>query len=677
MDEYATPSEPPGSFPLLRVWLCGSFRMEWIDPVTGQVLPPVDPTNGGRDRAAALSLLALLLCQPNRQAHRDWILEQFWPENSRSAAVHRLENIFSCLRKLLRPPSGGESLLHSSLGKKTGGPSYGLEAYPKLWVDTDALAWQVEQAARMERFGDDALPYWERAFALLKRGPFLADEAYEVYASWIKEQRDKLEGYARQCVHALSRLYLASYGERGKTEALLLLRTYWQQHKTDEDALRPLLELLGEQERYQEAEQYYQQLLAALAEEEPDEEGKPRLPDPRTRDIRDYLSIKQIQRGKYIAPALQPMQSNGTLLLRQFQQPQSAYPVLPSDSAYHTSPMSLFESHKLQTDELLDRFIRAMKKPSTINETTCRYIEARTDGYWKDHYDAIFAPSDLLSDALGQFQKVISLLENSLLPTVRMRLCASASRIAQFAGALYFDMGNYTYSKWYRQVAILAAREAKNQELEAVAWGRLSMTCMYGNQLQDALINIQEARRLASPSNSFRVHAWLAAVEAEIQAKQGNREACLEALDVAECVENIHPSDQDPHWLYFDRPSLIGFQGACYRRLYRPDDPQTCVFLENARKALLTTLSLPILTQRQPITLADLADTYLLQGEVAEACKLASQAVAIIAELQSRRNLQRLHTLRRDMEPWKDTRDVQELDRQLTVLDEQLAPLFS
>jgi hypothetical protein len=49
-------------FPSLRVWLCGSFRMEWIDPVTGQVLPPVDPTNGGRDRAAAISLLALLLC---------------------------------------------------------------------------------------------------------------------------------------------------------------------------------------------------------------------------------------------------------------------------------------------------------------------------------------------------------------------------------------------------------------------------------------------------------------------------------------------------------------------------------------------------------------------------------------------------------------------------------------
>ena len=81
------------------------------------------------------------------------------------------------------------------------------------------------------------------------------------------EQREQLAGYKRQCVHALARLYLARYRASGKDEALLLLRTYWQQVKTDEDALRPPMELLGEQERYQEAETYYQQCLAALTEE--------------------------------------------------------------------------------------------------------------------------------------------------------------------------------------------------------------------------------------------------------------------------------------------------------------------------------------------------------------------------------------------------------------------------
>ena len=179
-------------------------------------------------------------------------------------AIHRLENIFTYLRKLLRPPSGGESLVRSSIGKKNSGTSYCLESYPTLWMDCDALIWNIEQACRMEHFGDDPLPLWQRAFELLKRGPFLVDDPYEPYASWVKEQRELLQGYYRQCVHALSRLYIARASEAGKAEALLLLRTYWQQAKTDQDALRPLLELLGEQERYQEAGEYYQQLLLAL-----------------------------------------------------------------------------------------------------------------------------------------------------------------------------------------------------------------------------------------------------------------------------------------------------------------------------------------------------------------------------------------------------------------------------
>ncbi len=56
------------------------------------------------------------------------------------------------------------------------------------------------------------------------------------------------------------------------------------------------MEILGEQERYQEAEEYYQQLLIALAEQEPDEQGQARTPDPRTQDIREYLRTKQIRR---------------------------------------------------------------------------------------------------------------------------------------------------------------------------------------------------------------------------------------------------------------------------------------------------------------------------------------------------------------------------------------------
>ncbi|MDQ2716097.1 MAG: hypothetical protein M3Z08_14415 [Chloroflexota bacterium] len=213
MDEQNTTGDPERAFPLLRLWLCGSFQMAWSDPISGQVRPASDPSSGGRDQAAAISLLALLLCQPNRQAHRDWVMEQFWPESSHSVAVHRLENIFSCLRTLLRPPGGGESVLRSSRGKKTGGSSYRLDAYPRLWVDRDALLWNVEQAARMERFGENALPFWQRALALYKRGPFLAGGSYDPYADWITEQGGRLEGvWAPVCACARTSLSGSLWG---------------------------------------------------------------------------------------------------------------------------------------------------------------------------------------------------------------------------------------------------------------------------------------------------------------------------------------------------------------------------------------------------------------------------------------------------------------------------------
>ena len=85
-----------------------------------------------------------------------------------------------------------------------------------------------------------------------------------------------------------------------------MLRTYWQQHKSDEDALRPMLELLGEQERYQEAEEYYQQFLCALAELNPAEDEKLREPDTRTRDVREYLRTKQIRRQSEMRQSTSP-----------------------------------------------------------------------------------------------------------------------------------------------------------------------------------------------------------------------------------------------------------------------------------------------------------------------------------------------------------------------------------
>ncbi len=572
--------------------------MAWVDPTSGAELPPSDASTGGRDWAAAISLLALLLCQPNRQAHRDWVMEQFWPEGRRDVAIHRLENIFSCLRKLLRPPSGGESLVRSTSGKKNSGTSYCLEAYPRLWVDCDALTWQVEQAARMERFGDDALPFWERAFALLKRGPFLVDDPYEPYASWVTEQRDQLQGYARQCVHALSRLYLTRYGDTGKAEALLLLRTYWQQSKTDEDALRPLLELLGEQERYQEAETYYQQLLVALADLGPDEEGQPRVPDARTRDIREYLHTKQIRRER----AENPHSSETSLSVRiKAQEVQTRKELLLPLSGIHSEQDKLRLGSPLVSQAIAQGIIEVIQQLGgfdyDMNHPSRREMVAALLSLvgapalpleWWEHL-AHAHPSAMKEDEFNYFQQIIEggwgflnvgewntaeLVLESLLPdTMRNASRQRESALLAARGLLLRSLIEAHRMKLATMVplckqAVAYAKYAGDHTTLCATLNGLAVAFKYNQQQEEAFKTYLEALCYcddqANPLIRSRVYAGVAAAFA---GKGRKHEADL-YIHLARELFPIHP-ELDPHFLSADHgPYMLAYyQGIMYLAL--------------------------------------------------------------------------------------------------------------
>ncbi|MFL5657361.1 MAG: helix-turn-helix domain-containing protein [Ktedonobacteraceae bacterium] len=332
--------------------------------------------------------------------------------------------------------------------------------------------------------------------------------------------------------------------------------------------------------------------------------------------------------------------------------------------------VTLLTSYELINNEVLDRFFRALRKPSTIDERTLSYFELRTEGYWRDRHSAALASSDLFSYVIEHLQKVITLLEGSLFPSVRARLCCIASGIAQLAGHLLFDMGEFARARKFHQGAITAAQEGGNQALEAVAWGRMSFTWTYNSNPLEALRCIQEARRLAAGNVNTTVRAYLAAVEAEIQAILGNRELCLQALHVAERVEDQQYPKEEMYWLRFDCSRLAGYQGICFRRLYHPEDARTHSFLDEARQALTDALTLldPARIQRRPALLIDIAGTYAQQGDVDRACGQAMQALSIMAQIQSQTVVKRLLTLRQELEPWKDTQSVKNLDQQMIPL---------
>ena len=323
---------------------------------------------------------------------------------------------------------------------------------------------------------------------------------------------------------------------------------------------------------------------------------------------------------------------------------------------------------------LLERFSHALSRPSSIDETTLKYLETKTADYWRDFNHDALTTHYLLGYVTEHFQRILLVLEGSLLPTSRIRLCAMASEAALLIGSLLFELRAYERAQAYYREAIRAAHEANFQELEAVAWGWMSFTWTYDKQMQDnkdhlqtALICIKQARSLAMKNTSIAVQSWLAAIEAEIQAYLHQQQACLKALDDAECAHNI----KEMHlWTTFDSVKLEGYKGTCFRLLCNPEDASTTVFLIEAQKILMTSLATinPAFLRRQAGVHRNLAAIFAQQGDISTACYHASQAITLTGQAKSPAILQRLLTLRQELEPWKDTQYLKNLDEQLEPL---------
>jgi hypothetical protein len=294
----------PVPAPLVRVTTCGLLTLEIVQEIVSadpplacyRVLTP--PLVRERGIVPALTLLKLLVSRPQRFAPADWLREQFCRGEGEAFSTRRLDTLAWLLRDLLCPP-GYDHLRRQVVAhiRAMSGGGYQLAGYPLVWVDHEALCWNVEQAVRMERFGDDPLPFWERAYALARRGSYLPDEAY---SEWAEARREEVEGLRRQSVLALARLLTEREGKAGEEEALRLLRSYWLEHPYEEDILRPLMELLGRRECFQEALACYEKLRGLLEEEE-------REPGTQTRDLAAYLRTRQLQRGPGgTAPLLSP-----------------------------------------------------------------------------------------------------------------------------------------------------------------------------------------------------------------------------------------------------------------------------------------------------------------------------------------------------------------------------------
>ena len=317
--------------------------------------------------------------------------------------------------------------------------------------------------------------------------------------------------------------------------------------------------------------------------------------------------------------------------------------------------------------EHLDRLARALKKPSHIDMKTVTGLKNTTANYWQVRLYGSIASPDLLNVTKEHYRIVTRLLQSSLLPTTRTSLSVVASETALLAGMLLAtDMHKHDEAESFYTEALGVAQQANNDALYAAVLGRMGALASAIGKPKEACSLLQEAQRALTRSDTFTLHAWLAAEEAEVQAvlvaqeHTQNTSPCFKALEKAEALAGQIGPEENTFGMYFDLSRIPAYRGSCNLRLQQPD-----AALE-ALKEALEPLE-PSGALRRAVLL-DLAETSIQATAIEQACEYVTQALEIIVQTQAISSLQRVYTLREQLAPWSTMRDVKDLDEQLRAL---------
>jgi tetratricopeptide (TPR) repeat protein len=299
-------------------------------------------------------------------------------------------------------------------------------------------------------------------------------------------------------------------------------------------------------------------------------------------------------------------------------------------------------------DETAERVRYALTRPARVDASTVADMDAVTAAYRRSYRQ--LSARTLLPQAEGQVQLVHDLLGASMKDTLRDRLTATAGETIALVGVMLL-MDLYSFdAAWSRLSAALdAAREAKARELEAFILGSMAFNASYAGRRVEAVDLITQARRLASKGDGATTRGWLAAVEAEVQARSGNARGSLRALEAAErALQEIDKGG--PAWVgigAFDAAKLKGYHGLCFLQLQRPQEAVT--ELTEALDGLD-----PALLKHRCTALADLATALVRVGEIDEGCRRAGQALTLAMELRHAVSVDRIRGLDQDLNPWGD-----------------------
>ncbi|GLY19992.1 hypothetical protein Kisp01_70060 [Kineosporia sp. NBRC 101677] len=242
----------------------------------------------------------------------------------------------------------------------------------------------------------------------------------------------------------------------------------------------------------------------------------------------------------------------------------------------------------------------------------------------------------------------------------RRSALAVVAEIHQLAGWMHFDRGEVAEAETAFSRARTLSEESGDPALAAYILGPSHgfMTASVGHlsvAREQCRIGVAAARR----SGNHRLTGFVLAIAARVEAKAGERRACLSMLDAAATELDLASagasSSPDPDWLsVFDDAALAGHRGSCLLDLQSP----------HAAIISLTTQDETadgLFVRNRVIWQLDRCDAYLKLGDLEPACEDLWGAWEASTGTTSIRLTHRLATSLNKLVPWQNTREVKNL----------------
>lgn len=263
----------------------------------------------------------------------------------------------------------------------------------------------------------------------------------------------------------------------------------------------------------------------------------------------------------------------------------------------------------------------------------------------------------------AEFGVVIDVLERSSYTSpVGNRLYGLAAELGRMAGWASFDAGLHSAAQRYWIAALHAAHAVGDRVLGANILKSMSLQC-YDFQLRHDALAMASSAYDGAKGATPRTVAMLALRVARAHAALGDRPACEAMLAHADSLFQSGTCEDDPTWLgYFDESEFNAQVGTCYLDLDQPSKADL-YFGTTLRTA-------PVSKVRDRATyMIRRASAQTRLGNADEAASLMVDAVPMVQDAPSERNVQRLRRVRQRMPFKKSDPRAWELDAALAVLD--------